>query len=385
MAVYKRVSRSTGKASWQAVIDRRDPVTGERNRLVIGTYRLKKEAEKAERDALTMKERGTSIDPSKVTVGEVLDDWLRTKRAEVRAQTAAGYEITIRKHISPALGSIPVQKLSAARLQKQYNDWRDAGVGVRTIRNCHMRMSQALDQAMRHNIVATNVCRSVRPPRDSPRRAEVWDGEQLKDFLAVAKDDHLHPLWHLLVATGMRRQEALGLRWQDINWERGAAHIVQTVIADIANRGAALVQQGTKTKAGARTVRLSPDTLALLKDYRKEWLEKKLAASTWLDSDLIICTAKGTPINPNNVTRSFDALVRLAGVPDITVHGMRHTHATQLLKEGVSPKIVSERLGHSTTAITMDIYSHVLPDMQDVAAEAIDRILLDDAERQLTK
>jgi integrase len=328
MAVYRRVSKTTGKVSWQAVLERRDPSTGERDRLILGTYRLKKDAEKAIRDEQSMRDRGTAVDPSKVTVAEVLGNWLRTTRTEVRPQTAAGYEITIRKHLVPALGSVPVQKLSAARLQQQYNAWHDAGVGTRTIRNCHMSLSQALDQAMRHNIVVTNVCTSVRAPRDSPKRAEVWNSEQLRNFLAVAQDDGMHPLWHLLASTGMRRQEALGLRWQDVNWERGTVHIVQTVIADIANRGAALIQQGTKTRAGARTVRLSPDTVALLKEYREEWAEKKLAASVWADNDLIVCTSKGTPINPNNVTRSFDALVKLAGVPDITVHGIRHTRDT---------------------------------------------------------
>lgn len=206
----------------------------------------------------------------------------------------------------------------------------------------------------------------------------MWSSDQLKNFLAVAKDDDLHPLWHLLATTGMRRGEALGLRWQDVNWERGTVHIVQTVIVDTANRGAALIQHNAKTKTGARTVRLSLETVSLLKDYRKEWLEKKLAATAWIDNDLIVCRSKGTSINPNNVTRSFDVLVRLANVPDITVHGMRHTHATQLLKANVSPKIVSERLGHANVSITLDTYSHVLPDMQDTAAEAIDRILFDD-------
>lgn len=375
MSIHKRISKKTGKASWQVVIERRDPATGNRNRLIVGTFRTKKEAEKEERDAISQRDRGTTVDPSKVTVAEILTEWLRTKKTEVRPQTVAGYEITIRRHIVPALGSIAVQKLTAARLQRQYSDWLDQGVGVRTVRNCHMRLSQALDQAVRHNIVASNICRSVRQPKESKKRAAVWDTEDIKSFLNVAQDDSLHPLWHLLLYTGMRRQEALGLRWRDINWERGTAHIVQTVIADIANRGAALIQHDTKTKTGARTVRLAPDTLSLLKEYRKTWAERKLAATTWEDNDLIVCTSKGTPINPNNVTRSFDVLVKVAGVRDITVHGLRHTHATQLLKAGISAKVVSERLGHANIGITLDTYSHVLPDMQDEAAEAIGRLL----------
>ena len=181
----------------------------------------------------------------------------------------------------------------------------------------------------------------------------------------------------------MRRGEALGLRWSDINWQRGTAHIVQTVSPDISSRGEPVIQARTKTAAGARTVKLSGATLAALKEHRKQWAARKIAADTWADHDLIVCTVRderhrpngGMPINPNNVTRSFDVIVKRAGVRRITPHGLRHTHATMLLRQGVPAKIVSERLGHASIGITLDTYSHVLPDMQDTAADAMDSIM----------
>jgi integrase len=161
------------------------------------------------------------------------------------------------------------------------------------------------------------------------------------------------------------------LRWKDFNRERGTIHIQQTVIADKANGGAARVQSRTKTRTGARTVRLTPDTLAALRDHR----DRQQFAGLASPDSLIVCTGTGTPVNPSNVSRSFDRLVKLAGVPRIRVHDLRHTAATLLLSAGVPAKVVSERLGHATVAITMDLYTHVLPDMQGDAADAMSRIV----------
>jgi integrase len=174
----------------------------------------------------------------------------------------------------------------------------------------------------------------------------------------------------------MRRGEALGLRWQDVNWERGAVHISQTVAPDKSNKGKAIIQQRTKTSSGSRSVKLSRQTIAALTEHRdRQRFERQAAGDTWQTHDLIVCTALGNPINPNNVTRSYNRLVELAGVNRIRVHDLRHTAATILLRAGIPAKIVSERLGHASVGITMDLYSHVTPDMQDSAAEAISEIM----------
>ena len=267
-----------------------------------------------------------------------------------------------------------MQRLTPARVQAQYGQWREARYGRAHDADCHLRLSQALDQAVRFQLVASNVCKQVTPPRSTAGRPDVWSSEEATRFLEVAKDDPLSPLWHLLLLEGMRRGEALGLRWSDMNWERGTAHISQSVRAGVA-KGEAVIQPRTKTAAGARTVRLTSRTIAVLKHHRAAQAERRLAAPEWVDHDLILTTGKGTPINPANVRKHFDALVTRAGVRRITPHGLRHTHATMLLRQGVPAKIVSERLGHANIGVTLDTYSHVLPDMQDSAAEAMDAIV----------
>jgi integrase len=389
MAILRRTSKTTGKVAYQVLVDRRDPVTGDRRRVTVGTYRTKKDAQKAERDALVQQERGTLLDPAKTTVAELLESWLQTKHGEITSQSVRDYEIIIRKHIIPALGAIPVQKLTAPRLQAQYGAWADAGLSPRMIRGCHMRLSQALRQAVRFGIVASNVCDSASPPKLARPKAETWSPEEAARFLDTVmhrpvlhrggdsgqrRPDELHPLWHLLLLEGMRRGEALGLRWRDVNWERGTAHISQTVAPDKSNKGAAMIQPRTKTLTGARSVRLTARTLAALRDHRKAQLARRLAAPEWQDHDLVVCTGRGTPVNPNNVSRSFEALVKAAGLRRIRVHDLRHTSATLLLLAGTPAKVVSERLGHASIGITIDLYSHVLPEMQGSAADAMDGV-----------
>jgi len=356
---------------------------GKRQNVTIGTYRTKRDAEREERDALYKRDRGTLLDPAKTTVGQLLDSWLAVKAGDVTPQTLKGYEITIRLYLKPALGTVKAQALTPARLQAQYAAWTEGGMSARNLRGCHMRLSQALAHGVRFRIAQTNVCDVVSPPKLSKPKPDVWNTYEAMAFMQEAATDSLAPLWHLLLLEGMRRGEALGLRWSDINWQRGTAHIVQTVSPDISSRGEPVIQARTKTAAGARTVKLSGATLAALKEHRKQWAARKIAADTWADHDLIVCTVRderhrpngGMPINPNNVTRSFDVIVKRAGVRRITPHGLRHTHATMLLRQGVPAKIVSERLGHASIGITLDTYSHVLPDMQDTAADAMDTIM----------
>lgn len=374
MSIAKRTSKHGQKAAWQVLIDTRDPVSGKRKRVVVGTFRTKREAEREERNALQARDRGTLLNPDTMTVVQLLNDWLAIKAAQLSPQTAAGYAITIRVHLVPALGSVLVQKLTAARVQAQYGEWSAAGMSARTIRECHLRLSQALDHAVRFHLVPSNVCKVAEPPKVERAKPDVWNSEEAMTFLDIAETDSLAPLWHLLLLEGMRRGEALGLRWQDINWQRKTAHIAQSVRAGVA-RGEAIIQPRTKTASGARTVRLTRRTIAALKVHRSAQTARRLAAAEWQDNDLIICTSKGTPYNPTNVRRHFDALVSRAGLRRITPHGLRHTHATMLLGQGVPAKVVSERLGHANIAITLDTYSHVLPDMQDTAADAIEAIM----------
>jgi len=316
------------------------------------------------------------MDLKHTTVAELLATWLNAKAGIVSPNSLKDYEITIRRHVIPALGNVKVQRLTPAQVQTQVTMWRDAGLQPRTIARCHSVLNQALMQAAEWGIVSRNVCTLVKRPAIAKRPASVWNREEWRAFLEQAKGDAIAPLWYFLAVEGMRRGEALGVRWSDVNWERSTVHIAQSVIPDKSDRGAAIIRTRTKTAAGSRSVRLTAETLAILEGHRdRQRFQRQTAGNVWKDNDLVVCTSTGTPINPNNVTRSYGRLVMLAGVPRIRVHDMRHTAATMLLRASVPAKIVSERLGHATIAITLDTYSHVLPDMQGVAAEAMSRLM----------
>lgn len=398
MAIEKRTGKD-GKPRYRVRIAERDPVTGKRRNVTIGTYRTKREAEAEERDATLKRDRGTLLDPDTTTVAELLTDWLRVKGGEISPQTGVDYETTIRLHLVPALGGVRIRKLTTDAVQAQYDAWAAEGKSARMVRGCHLRLRQALDWAVSRGLLYVNVAQRATPPRLPKSDFDVWDRDELARFIDAAmhrpvlvrmsakrgatsrpasyRPDPLTPLWHLLALEGMRRGEALGLRWRDINWDRGTAHIWQTVAPDKTNRGRAVIQPYGKTARASRTVRLTRATLEVLREHRKQQAARRLAASEWEDNDLIVCTDHGTPVNPGgNITRSFDRIVKRAGLRRIRVHDLRHTHATLLLLAGVPVKIVSERLGHASTAFTMDVYASVLPDMQAVAAGAADDLLL---------
>jgi integrase len=369
---------------------------GKRQNRTIGTYRTKREAEKAERDALSLLERGTLLDPEQTTIAELLDTWLGSKKGSISANSIQDYESACRLHIKPAIGKIKVQKITPERLQSEYTKWQEGGMSARMVHRCHIVLSQALAQAVRFGMVHRNIALDVTKPSLNRGKHSVWTPEEVRAFLRAAdnrpilvrtgkeaydkefktRPDDLTPLWHFLVLEGMRRGEALGLRWADVNWARNVVHISQTVAPDKSDRGKAIVQQRTKTNAGARTVKLSRQTIEALTAHRdRQRFVRQAAGESWIDHDLIVSTALGAPVNPTNVSRSFHRLVQQANLPRIRVHDLRHSSATLLLRQGVPAKIVSERLGHAGVGITMDLYSHVTPDMQDLAAEAMSALM----------
>lgn len=353
----------------------RDPKTG--NRVWLSKQvRTMAEARKLERAWQRDVDQGTSVALKSTTMSELLDSWLATKAGSISPNSHRDYEIAVRLHLKPSIGTVPMQRLAPERVQEQYAAWQAAGMSPRMIHRCHIVLSQTLAQAVRFGTLTRNVAADVTKPSLSRPKPNVWTPGELTAFLNVAKADALGPLWYLLALEGMRRGEALGLRWADVNWERGAVHISQTVAPDKSDRGRAIILARTKTHASARSVRLTKETLAALVDHRdRQRFQRQATGGEWQDHDLIVSTSLGTPINPNNVTRSYNRLVILSGVPRIRVHDLRHTAATMLLRVGVPAKIVSERLGHASVGITMDLYSHVTPDMQDEAALAVSAIL----------
>lgn len=389
MAIIERKD-TNGKRRWQVRIAVRD-ADGKRANRTIGTYVLKKDAERAQREALSARDQGAVIGPDRLTVAELVDGWLTLKATAISKNSARDYEGAARLHVRPAVGAIRVQRLSGEILQTAYTGWHDSGMSPAMIRKCHVVVSQSLDLAVRRGVVPRNVAADVILPRLEKPKPNVWTADQLRAFLdaaqarpvlhrggdsGVRRPDDMVALWFLLGLEGLRRGEGLGLRWADVDLAKGTAHLVQTVAPDKTNRGAAVILDRTKTASSSRTVRLTSETLAVLAAHRdRQRFQRQQAGSAWRDLDLITMTSDGGVVNPSNVSRSFDRLVEQAGLPRITPHGLRHSCASLLMRAGVPVKVISERLGHSSVNITLNVYAHLVEDTQQDAARAMSALI----------
>jgi len=207
-------------------------------------------------------DRGTAVDRSRQTVAETVHYWLETyARPNLRPKTVQTYAEVIETHLVPGLGHIAVQGLTSVQVQAFYSRMLAEGIGPWTVRYCHQRLSQALKQAMRLGIVVRNVCEAVDPPRLPSHEMQTWDAAQARHFLDVAGESGYGPIWVLALATGMRRGELLGLRWGDVDLERGLVHIRQTVV----RVGTGVAFSRTKSASGRRSVRIQPAVVALLR------------------------------------------------------------------------------------------------------------------------
>ncbi len=352
-----------------------DPVTGKR-RQRKKVFPTRKEATaflSAQRVAVAS---GTAVDRSTRTVRELLEFWLDNyARHQVSAKTFHGYFSTVHKHIIPALGNVQIQKLTPARLQEFCTAKIDAGCGPRTVELCHLNISQALDEAVKLGWVARNVADVVKPPRWKPREMETWSAEEARRFTAVAHASIYGPIWQLALATGMRRGELLGLRWCDVNFDRGVLVVRQTV----GTLPGQIEFKPPKTQRSRREIHFTKDMIVALRQHYADQLQSReqlrMRYVEWDDHDLVFTSETGGPIHPDNVDRDFERLVKRARIKLIRIHDLRHTFATLAIQAGVPIKVVSESLGHADIAITLRIYAHVLPSQRVELAEKIGAML----------
>lgn len=361
----------------------RDPATGKRRRKWHSGFRTKREAEQARIDLLSRVQRGSYAEPSRLTVGVFLEDqWLPSIRASVRAGTFESYRRNVRVHLVPHIGSVALQALTASRLNIFYAELlaggrRDGrgGLSPRTVRYVHTILRRALQAAVRWQLLARNPADLADPPSPKasrPQPTRTWSAGELSRFLASAADERTYPLWVVLGSTGMRRGEALGAHWTDVDLEAARWQVRRTLVAI----GHELHDSTPKTDHGRRSVALDAGTVRVLRDWRKRQLEERMAwGPAWTDTGRVFTREDGTDLHPERVSERFDRLVKRSKLPRLTVHGLRHTHATLALEAGIHPKVVQERLGHSSVAFTLDRYSHAIPAMQEDAAETVARLV----------
>jgi integrase len=363
--------------------DERDPETGRRKE-AQRTFATKKRAMEERANWLAEVLGGTEVEVTKLLFADVVRQWLDTVRPpQTKPTTYSGYAFLAEKHIIPALGGHPIRQIKAAKIEAFYRQKRangrldgKGGLSPKTISEFHNIIHAALQFALKNRWVPYNEATLASTPRLDTKRQGAWDVEDSRRFIAAAVQDSYHPYWLFVLTTGMRRGEALGVRWQDVDREAGIVYVRQQVLAV---KGRRSVEPGAKTPAGERRVRLSAACLAALEAHRAVQDRRRAdMGDLWADHDLVFTTGVGEPIPPSNIDRAWRALIKRANVPYIRPHDLRRTHSTLLRRQGVDPKVVSERLGHTSVEFTMDVYTNVLPEMEAAAARAIDAALFPD-------
>ena len=336
--------------------------------------KTREEVAAAMADAISSRNKGLPVAvDGKQTVKTYLEGWLEAIQGTVRPKTYQGYESYARVHIVPVIGGIRVAKLTPQQLQALYSKKLKEGLSPTTVRAIHATIHRAMEQAARWGVVARNVADLVDAPRRARQEMKVLTSKQARALLEAAQGDRLEALYVLALSTGMRQGELLGLRWGDVDLDAARLHV--RAIMQRNHEGIGLREP--KTASSRRQIALTGMAVAALRRHRARQLEERLAAgATWQDNDLVFPNTLGKPMEATNMLhRSFKPLLEKASLPDIRFHDLRHSAATLLLKQRVPAKVVSEMLGHSQVGVTLNIYSHVLPDMQAEAAAAMEAAL----------
>jgi integrase len=343
---------------------------------------VKKDAQTWLTDALRKKDLGIPTFQSKISVSDYIDEWLKTiAKPRVSETTYRGYESQL-NHVKNALGKTRLTMLRAQDIQKLYST-----LTAPVAKHVHAPLSSALLQAVKWHLIHSNACDAVDLPRHKAGEVQALTRDEASRLMAVERftrtegnrtvtvENRYRVLFAFLLDAGCRPSEAFGLKWSDLDFESGRVTIQRTLQWHSKKRGGGPYFEETKTKTSRRSVPLAAGTLRQLREHRAAQAEALLKLG--VRTDLVFATSEGTPITRRNlVRRHFKPLLKAAKLPNnLTLYCLRHSCATMLLQANVHPKVVSERLGHASIRITLDIYSHVLPGMQDEATAQIERML----------
>jgi integrase len=389
--------RSPGHGSWYFSADL-PSAAGERRRVRRGGFATRAAAVAALEELAAPR----SPEPG-LTTGEWLNRWLAS-RVSLRASTSRSYAAHMRGYLVPYLGDIPLSALTASDVQAMFTSViRDETVlgrpvSAATLHRIHATLRAALNGAVRAGLIAVNPGRFPELPRAARPRAQVWTpalterwqaegwrpavgvwtAAQTAQFLCQVRGHRLYALFHLVALRGLRRGEAAGLRWVDLDLDAGTL----TVTGQLQQLGGRMVARPPKSDAGRRVIALDKTTIAALREHRaRQQAELAAAGTRWAETGYVFTTKTGKPFGPDRMTRLFRTLVAASGLPPVTLHGLRHGAATLALAAGTDLKVVQDQLGHSTVVLTADTYTSVLPETARAAAERTAALLFPAASR----
>jgi len=370
------------KTTYSAMLWVTDPATGKRKQ-VKKTFDQRKHAEDWLNDSIGQNKKGIFSNPGKLTVKEYMERWFNTHKVDLASKTARRYEGILNMHIIPKFGGCQLANLTPLLIQEFIDSELTAGrkdnkktvgksLSNSSVRQSYIVLHKALDQAVDWGLLSYNPTDRVKAPRAKKREAEIINKDQIDKLLHGLEDSYLYLPTFLAIYTGMRMGEILGLTWRDVDFTNGTINVRQSssqVKADTPEF------KEPKTGHSRRVIDIPPLVVETLKKHKKQQAKWKLAAGdSWKNFNLVCCLEDGRPINLPTLSSRFTKLARKMGIL-ISFHKLRHTHASLLLQNKVPLKIVSERLGHSTVAITGDIYSHVTPGLGREAAQGLEDYL----------
>ena len=372
--------KKRSKDSWTIVVDLGLKANGKRNQKWKSIKGTKKEAEALLARMLTELEDGVYIDAKKTSVSDYLDKWIASIKGSVSSTTYERYKQLCDKHLKPTIGNIALNKLQAIRISELYSNAIESGridgkggLSKQTVLHMHRVFKRALSQAVKWGLLSRNPCDAVdNIPKPNKKERLTFTTEGTLSLLEQLNGNPLYLPVLIAVTTGMRRGEILGLRWKDINLDKKRLYIRQIVIETREN---GIEVKQPKTDSSSRTIALPQMAIEAIKKYRVEQAELCLQLGKGLTPESMLFDEYSGLNVPNRITVNFRSFIKSHGFKHVTFHDLRHTHATHLLEQNIHPKIVSERLGHSTIALTMNTYSHVMPNMQEEAANVTDRII----------
>ena len=413
-----------------------NPATGKHYWITKGGFRTKAEASDAQRAAIEEAQQGKYVNPSDRTVAEYISEWLEFKKLNAGSTTVQGYTDEMNLYVLPRVGRLKLQKLDESRILQLYVELRTGGrirpdnnrplyefwaAGVaageppspravseacgttihaaraavrrykrgnvpepkppgldsKTLRNIHAAIRTALEDAVALKYIKYNPAAAIKPPKLERKQRAVWTPAQTQAFLRAVSGDRLKALFLIELTTGMRRGHLCGLKWSNVDLDRGAITLSDSRIVI---HGKPTDKRGGKTANADKTIAIDTRTVEALRRWRElQDTIRTLRGPDYEGGDLIFTTEMGRPLNPQNLVDLVEKFAAAAGVPRITFHDLRHTYATAALEGGVAMKVVSERIGHSNVSFTMQTYAHVRAEADHEAAQQAADFLIGDA------
>jgi integrase len=375
--------------TYSYVVRERDARTGKSKPRWVGGFRTRKDAERARDAARHAVNRGTYVAPQDLTVSAWLDRWITGHEVELKPSTAASYRAQIDRNLKPVIGHERLQSLSPSSLTVIWRTMFESGgqagkpLSVRTVQYARSILRRALNDAVTERVLEVNpVVGSKCPKADGKPQHTTWTGEQVKAFLDHLGEERWAPLWHLATATGMRRGELMGLRWADVDLDAAVVSVERSATQVGRDRVTT-----TPKNHERRKIAIDPHTVSVLRTWRTTQAAERLAwGPAYVDVEGLVFTWEdGSPVLPDYVTKALGRLqlvvaprlveVELEPLPRVTVHELRHSHATILLRAGVPVHIVAKRLGHKDPSVTLNVYADVIPDDDTSAVDVFSKVV----------